>query len=122
MLLPVRTACAALMALLMLALLSFAQAQVSASITASLGGSGISAARQGDSVALLRVAGKTHAVEARVGPPLPVKLVGGNTGALVPTTDFRSPTHSLPVELAATAPLFAAPPAHTNQPRAPPFA
>ncbi|TIV48535.1 MAG: hypothetical protein E5V86_32085, partial [Mesorhizobium sp.] len=55
---PVRTAFADLMALLMLALLGFAQAGISASAVPLQGGSSISAARQGDTIALLRTSGK----------------------------------------------------------------
>ncbi|RUV40347.1 MAG: hypothetical protein EOQ55_25120 [Mesorhizobium sp.] len=61
-LLPSRTACSALMALLALALVSFAQAEVSASTASAPGGAGISAMRQGETLAWLRIAGKAQAL------------------------------------------------------------
>src|SRR5689334_22610192 len=122
MLLPVRTACAGLMALLMLALLSFAQSEVSASTASISGGPGISAARQGDAVALLRVASKAQALEARAGRPLPAKLVSGNPGVLAPASDFLVVGHAWPAEAGSLPAFVAEPSSHANQPRAPPAA
>ena len=122
MLLPVRTAFAGLMALLMLALLGFAQAGISASAVSLQGGSSISAARQGDTIALLRTAGKAQALEVRASRPLPVKLVGGNPGALVPASDFQVVGQALPVETGVTPVAASVTAARTNQPRAPPAA
>ncbi len=122
MLLPVRTAFAGLMALLMLALLSFAQAGISASAVSLSGGSSISAARQGDTVALLRTTGKAQALEVRAGRPLPIKLVSGHPGALAPTSDVLVIGHALPAEMGVTPVSGTATPSRTNQPRAPPAA
>ncbi|WP_246505817.1 hypothetical protein [Mesorhizobium silamurunense] len=121
-LLAIRTACSFLMALLVLALVGFAQAEVSASTAAASGGAGISATRQGETLALLRVTGKAQAVEARAGRPLPIKLVSGDPGTLAPVTDFLVAGQALPAQ-ASIAPVFvAAPFSHANQPRAPPTA
>ncbi|CDX39779.1 conserved exported hypothetical protein [Mesorhizobium sp. ORS 3359] len=119
-LLPVRTAFAGLMALLMLALLGFAQAGISASAVSLQGGSSISAARQGDTIALLRTSGKTQALEVRASRPLPVKLVSGNPGALAPAADFLIIGQGLPAEMGVTPAAGTATPSRTNQPRAPP--
>jgi hypothetical protein len=117
---PVRTAFAGLMALLMLALLGFAQAGISASAVSLSGGSSISAARQGDTVALLRTTGKAQALEVRASRPLPIKLVSGHPGALAPTSDFLIIGQALPAETGGTPAAGAATPSRTNQPRAPP--
>ena len=108
------------MALLMLALLSFAQAEISASALSLQGGSSISAARQGDTIALLRTTGKAQALEARAGRPLPIKLVSGNPGALAPAADFRVIGQALPAEMGVAPAAETATPLRTNQPRAPP--
>jgi hypothetical protein len=121
-LLAVRTAGAGLVALLMLALLAFAQADISSSSVAASGGPSISSARQGDTVALPRVAGKTQALEVRVGRPLPVKQVSGNPGARLPTSEFFIPCKASPVKTVVVLAFAAAPQARTNQPRAPPAA
>jgi len=121
-LLPVRTAFAGLMALLMLALLSFAQAEISAAAVPFSGGSSISAARQGDTIALLRTTGKAQALEVRASRPLPVKLVSGNPGALAPASDFLIIGQALPAEMGVTPVRGSAPASRTNQPRAPPAA
>jgi hypothetical protein len=122
MLLPVRTAFASLRALLMLALLSFAQAEISASAVPFSGGSSISAARQGDTIALLRATGKAQALEVRAGRPLPVKLVSGNPDALAPASDFLIIGQALPAEMGVTPVRGSATASRTNQPRAPPAA
>ena len=122
MLLPARTVCSALMALLMLALVAFVQAELSASTSAISSGAGISATRQGDTVALLRITGKAPAAEVRAGRPLPVKLVSGNPGALAPAAELFTIGQVLPAEPVVTPALAVAPPAHANQPRAPPTA
>lgn len=119
-LLPVRTAFAGLMALLMLALLSFAQAEISASAVSLQGPSSISAARQGDTIALLRTTGKAQALEVRANRPLPIKLVGDNPGALEPPADFLVIGRALPAEIGVTPAAGIATPSRTNQPRAPP--
>ena len=121
-LLAVRTAGAGLVALLMLALLAFAQAEISASSVAVSGSPSISSARQGDTVALPRVAGKTQALEVRVGRSLPVKLVSGNPGALLAASEFFILCKTSPVKTAVVLAFATAPQAHTNQPRAPPTA
>jgi len=121
-LLAVRTAGAGLVALLMLALLAFAQADISSSSVAASGSPSISSARQGDMVALPRIAGKTQALEVRVGRPLSVKLVSGNPGALLPTSEFFVLGKASPVKTAVVPAFAVAPPAHANQPRAPPTA
>src|SRR6185437_14907446 len=117
-----RTAFAGLMALLMLALLSFAQAEISAAAVPFSGGSSISAARQGDTIALLRTTGKAQALEVRASRPLPVKLVSGNPGALAPASDFLIIGQALPAEMGVTPVRGSAPASRTNQPRAPPAA
>ncbi|TPI15777.1 hypothetical protein FJW06_05485 [Mesorhizobium sp. B4-1-3] len=122
MLLPVRTAFAGLMALLVLALLSFAQAGLSASAAMLQGGSSISAARQGDTIALLRTNGKAQAVEVRVGRPLPIKLHSGIPGVVVPAGDLLVIAQALPAEMDVTSEAGTATPSRTNQPRAPPAA
>ena len=122
MLLPVRTAFAGLMALLMLALLGFAQAEIAASTASLSGGSSISAAHQGDTIALLRTTGKAQALEVRAGRPLPIKLVSGNPGALAPAYDLLVIGQALPTEMAVTPESGTATPSRTNQPRAPPAA
>lgn len=122
MLLPVRTAFAGLMALLMLALLGFAQAEISASAVSFSGGSSISAARQGDTIALLRTTGKAQALEVRASRPLPIKLVSGNPGALAPASDFLVIAQALPAEMGVAAVSGSATASRTNQPRAPPAA
>jgi hypothetical protein len=119
-LLPVRTAFAGLMALLMLALLSFAQAEISASAVSLQGPSSLSAARQGDTIALLRTTGKAQALEVRANRPLPIKLVGDNPGALEPPADFLVIGRALPAEIGVTPAAGIATPSRTNQPRAPP--
>ncbi|RUW40407.1 hypothetical protein EOA37_14990 [Mesorhizobium sp. M2A.F.Ca.ET.015.02.1.1] len=121
-LLPVRIAFAGLMALLMLALLGFAQAGISASAVPLQGGSSISATRQGDTIALLRTSGKTQALEVRASRPLPVKLVSGNPGALAPAADFLVIGQALPPEMGVPPAAGTATPSRTNQPRAPPAA
>ncbi|CDX24451.1 conserved exported hypothetical protein [Mesorhizobium plurifarium] len=121
-LLPARTAFAGLMALLMLALLGFAQAGISASAVSLQGGSSISAARQGDTIALLRTNGKTQAVEVRAARPLPIKLHSGNPGALAPAADFLVIAQALPAEMGVTPAAGIATSSRTNQPRAPPVA
>ncbi|OHV89122.1 hypothetical protein ORS3428_02710 [Mesorhizobium sp. ORS 3428] len=110
------------MALLVLALAGYAQADVSASTAAVSGGAGISAARQGETLALPRISGKAQAVEVRAGRPLPIKLVSGNTGALVPASDVLIVGEGLPAGAGIVPPIEAAPLSHTNQPRAPPTA
>lgn len=120
--LPVRTACAGLMALLMLALLGFAQAEISASAVSLPGGSSVSAARQGDTIALLRTTGKAQALEIRAGRPLPIKLVSGNPGVLAPASDFLLIGHVLPAEMGVAPVSASAAASRTNQPRAPPAA
>ncbi|PBB21359.1 hypothetical protein [Mesorhizobium sp. WSM4313] len=122
MLLPARTAFAGLMALLMLALLGFAQAEISASATPFSGGSSISAVRQGDTIALLRTTGKAQALEIRASRPLATKLVGGNSGALAHASDFLVIGRALPSEISATPVSASATASRTNQPRAPPAA
>ncbi|SFP99032.1 hypothetical protein SAMN03159463_05331 [Mesorhizobium sp. NFR06] len=122
MLLPARTACAGLMALLMFALLSFAQAGMSASAVSLPGGFSISAARPGDTIALLRTTGKTQALEVRAGRPLPKKIVSGNPGALAHAPDFLVIGQALPAEMGVTPVSGSATPSRTNQPRAPPAA
>ncbi|RWL97217.1 MAG: hypothetical protein EOR68_17315 [Mesorhizobium sp.] len=121
-LLPVRTAFAGLMALLMLALLGFAQAEISASPVSFQGGSSMSAAREGDMIALLRTSGKAQALEVRASRPLPIKLVSGNLGALAPAADFLNIGQVLPAEMGVTPAAATATPSRTNQPRAPPAA
>lgn len=121
-LLPVRTAFAGLMALLMFALLGFAQAEISASAVSLPGGSSISAARQGDAVALLRTTGKAQALEVRAGRPLPIKLLSGNPGALAPTSDFLIIGQALPAEMGVAPLSGSAAASRANQPRAPPAA
>ncbi|MDX8451468.1 hypothetical protein RFM98_01730 [Mesorhizobium sp. VK9D] len=121
-LLPVRTACAGLMALLMLALLSFAQAGISASAVSLSGGSSISAARHGDTIALLRTTGKAQALEVRASRPLPVKLVSGNPGAFAHASDFLIIGQALPAEIVVAPASGSATASRTNQPRAPPAA
>jgi hypothetical protein len=106
----------------MLALVAFAQAEISASSVATSGGPSISSARQADMVALPRAAGKAQALEIRAGRPLPVKLVSGNPGALPPTSEFFIPCKASPVKTAVVLAFAAAPQAHANQPRAPPAA
>ncbi|MBZ9812576.1 MULTISPECIES: hypothetical protein [unclassified Mesorhizobium] len=122
MLLPARTAFAGLMALLMLALLGFAQAEISASAASFSCGSSISAARQGDTIALLRTTGKAQALEVRASRPLATKLVGGNSGALAHASDFLVIGRALPSEMSATPVSASATASRTNQPRAPPAA
>jgi len=122
MLLPVRTAFAGLMVLLMLALLGFAQTEISGSAVLSSGGSSLSAARQGDTIALLRATGKAQALEVRAGRPLPVKLVNGNPDALAPASDFLIIGQALPAEMGVTPVRGSATASRTNQPRAPPAA
>ncbi|WFP60483.1 hypothetical protein [Mesorhizobium sp. WSM4904] len=119
---PFRTACLALMAMLVLALLGFAQAEVSASAASAAGGPGLSATRQGETLALLRVTGKAQAIEARAGRPLPLKLVGGNPGALASASDFLVAGQALPAQANFAPVPVAAPLSHANQPRAPPTA
>ncbi|CDX44890.1 conserved exported hypothetical protein [Mesorhizobium sp. SOD10] len=119
-LLPVRALFAGLMALLMLALLSFAQAEISAPAVSLSGGSSISAARQGDTIALLRATGKAQALEVRANRSLPIKLVSGNPGALAPASDFLLVAQALPVGMGVTPAAGTATPSRTNQPRAPP--
>ena len=119
-LLPVRTAFAGLMALLMLALLGFAQAEISASSVSLQGGSSISAARQGDAIAVLRTTGKAQALEVRASRPLPIKLVSGNPGALAPASNFLVIAQVLPAEMGITPVSASATASRTNQPRAPP--
>ncbi|NUS19637.1 MAG: hypothetical protein HOQ25_07580 [Mesorhizobium sp.] len=121
-LLAVRAAGAGLVALLMLAVLAFAQADVSARQIGVAGGASISSARQGDTIALPRVAGKAQGLEVRAGRPLPIKLVSGNPGALLPASEFFILRKASPAKTAAALALAAAPRAHTNQPRAPPIA
>ncbi|RAZ89050.1 hypothetical protein DPM33_18915 [Mesorhizobium hawassense] len=121
-LLSVRTACAGLMALLMLALLSFAQAEMSASAFATPGGSNISAARQGDTIALLRTTGKAQALEVRASRLLPMKLVSGIPGALAHASDFLIVGQALPAEMGVAPGSASAIGSRTNQPRAPPVA
>ena len=121
-LLPVRTAFAGLMALLMLALLSLAQTEISASTAPFSGGSSISAARQGDMIALLRTTGKAQALEVRASRPLPIKLVSGNPGALAPASDFLFIGQASPTEKGLAPVSASATGSRTNQPRAPPAA
>ncbi|RUX29308.1 hypothetical protein EOA23_13900 [Mesorhizobium sp. M2A.F.Ca.ET.042.01.1.1] len=121
-LLPVRAAFAGLMALLVLALLGFAQSGISASAVSLQGGSSISAARQGDTIALLRTSGKAQALEVRASWPLPIKLVSGNPGVLAPAADFLVIGQALPAEMGVTPAARTATPSRTNQPRAPPAA
>lgn len=121
-LLPARTAFAGLMALLMLALLGFAQAGISASAVSLQGGSSVSAIRQGDTIALLRTTGKAQALEVRASRPLPAKPVSGNPGALAPAADFLVVAQGLSAEMGVTPAAGSATPSRTNQPRAPPAA
>ena len=108
------------MALLLVSLIGLAQQQAASAATS--GGAGISASRQGDQAALLRITGKAQALEVRAGRALPVKFLSGDAGALAPTA------HSLLVDQASPVQAVAAPAAmplrqaSTNQPRAPPFA
>ena len=118
----IRAACSGLMALLLLSLLCLGQSEATASATAASGGGGVSMARQGDVAALLRVTGKTHALEIRSSRPVPAKFVSGTPGALPPQAAFL-----LLDRLAAVQPGFASafvsrPRASANQPRAPPSA
>jgi hypothetical protein len=119
---PITAACSGLIALLLLSLLCLVQADVTASATAASGGAGISAARQGDVAALLRITGKTHALEIRAGRPVPAKFVSGTPGALPPAAAFFL-LDRLPAVQPAFASEFASQPrASANQPRAPPSA
>lgn len=119
---PIRAACSGLMALLLVSLLGLAQSQVMASSAAAAGGAGISVARQADQVALLRITGKTRALEVRAGRALPVKFLNGDPGALAPAAHFLLIDRASPVQaVAAPAPLRLRQ-ACANQPRAPPFA
>lgn len=110
------------MALLLLSLLCLGQSEATASATAVSGGAGISAARQGDVAALLRITGKTQALEIRTARPVPIKFVGGTPGALPPAAAFllldRLPT----VQPAFASAFVSQPRASANQPRAPPSA
>ncbi|WP_245466771.1 hypothetical protein [Mesorhizobium sp. M1A.F.Ca.IN.022.07.1.1] len=98
------------------------QAEVSASTASAPRGAGISAMRQGETFAWLRIAGKAQALEARAGRPLPVKLVSGNPGILAPASDFLVAGGTLPAQAGIAPPFVAAPLSHPNQPRAPPTA
>ncbi|CAN7458046.1 hypothetical protein [Mesorhizobium sp. LjNodule214] len=117
---PIRAACSGLMALLLLSLLCLAQLEATASTKIVSGGAGISVARQGDAVALLRITGKMKAAEIRAARPLPTKFVGGDANTLRPEAGFLpldqvSSVWALVVSLSVPAPRTRA-----NQPRAPP--
>ncbi|TGS80958.1 hypothetical protein EN818_30750, partial [Mesorhizobium sp. M3A.F.Ca.ET.175.01.1.1] len=85
-------------------------------------GAGISVARQGDQVALLRITGKTQALEIRAGRALPVKFLGSANGALAPATLALLVDQVSPIQAAAAPAATSARQASTNQPRAPPAA
>lgn len=119
---PIRAACTGLIALLLVSLLGLAQSQVVASNAAVSGGAGISVTRQGDAVALLRVTGKTQALEVRAGRALPVKFVSGNPGTLAPSVDLLLADLASPVQPVAAPAVMLARQASANQPRAPPLA
>ena len=118
----IRAACSGLMALLLLSLLCLGQSEATASATAASAGAGISAARQGDVAALLRITGKTQALEIRTARPVPIKFVGGTSGALAPQVALllldRVAAIQAPIASAFVAPTRAS----ANQPRAPPSA
>jgi hypothetical protein len=119
---PIKAACSGLIALLLLSLLCLVQADVTASATAASGDAGISAARQGDVAALLRIAGKTNALEIRTGRPVPTKFVSGNLGALLPAAAFLLLDRLPAVQPAFASAFVSQPRASANQPRAPPSA
>ena len=119
---PIRAACTGLIALLLVSLLGLAQSQVVASNAAVSAGAGISVAPQGDAVALLRVTGKTQALEVRAGRALPVKFVSGNPGMLAPAVDLLLVDLASPTQSAAAPAIVPTRQAGANQPRAPPLA
>jgi hypothetical protein len=117
---PIRAACSGLMALLLLSLLCLAQSDATASTKVASGGDGISVARQGEAVALLRVTGKMKAAEIRAARPLPAKFVGGDANTLRPEAWFL-PLDQLSSAWAVLVSAFVpAPRKRANQPRAPP--
>ncbi|WP_292104668.1 hypothetical protein [Mesorhizobium sp.] len=116
----IRAACSGLMALLLVSLLGLAQQQAIGA--AASGGAGISVARQGDQVALLRITGKTQALEIRAGRALPVKFLSGGTGALAPAVLALLVDQVSPIQAAAAPAAPHSRQASSNQPRAPPFA
>ncbi|MDX8537233.1 hypothetical protein RFM23_06310 [Mesorhizobium abyssinicae] len=116
----IRAACSGLMALLLVSLLGLAQQQ--AMSAAASGGAGISVARQGDQVALLRITGKTQALEIRAGRALPVKFLSSGTGALAPATLALLVDQVSPIQAVAAPAAAHSRQASSNQPRAPPFA
>lgn len=115
---PIKAACSGLIALLLLSLLCLVQADA----TAASGGAGISAARQGDVAALLRITGKTHALEIRTARPVPIKFVSGTSGALAPEAAFLLLDRAPAVQVAFASAFVAPTRASANQPRAPPSA
>ncbi|UVK41598.1 hypothetical protein LHFGNBLO_003588 [Mesorhizobium sp. AR10] len=109
------------MALLLVSLLCLVQSDATAFATAASGGASISATRQGDAIALPRVAGKSQALEIRTARPVPTKFVSGNPGALAPHAAFLL-LDRVPAIQAAVASVFApALQTSANQPRAPPL-
>lgn len=116
----IRAACSGLMALLLLSLLCLGQSEATASATAASGGADISAARQGDVAALLRITGKTHALEIRTARPVPIKFVSGTSGALAPEAAFLLLDRTPAVQVAVASAFVAPTRASANQPRAPP--
>ena len=110
------------MALLLLSLLCLVQSDVTASASAVSGVANVSATRQGDAVALLRVTGKTKALELRAARPVTAKYAGGNAGAMVPAAAFLWLDRAPAAQAAVISAPKPAPRTHTNQPRAPPSA
>ena len=115
----IRAACSGLMALLLVSLIGLAQQQASSAATS---GGGISASRQGDHAALLRITGKAQALEVRAGRALPVKFLGGDAGALAPTAHSLLVGQASPIQAVAAPAAVSSRQPSTNQPRAPPFA
>ncbi|ANT54067.1 hypothetical protein A6B35_21000 [Mesorhizobium amorphae CCNWGS0123] len=108
------------MALLLLSLVCLAQSDATASTKVASSGAGISVARQGDAVALLRVSGKMKAAEIRAARPLPAKFVGGDANTLRLEAGFL-PLDQLSSAWAVLVSAFVpAQRKRANQPRAPP--
>ncbi|MFC3323547.1 hypothetical protein [Mesorhizobium cantuariense] len=117
---PLTTACSCLMGMVLLAMLCLGQPAVPAFADTAPSGASVGVERSGEVAALLRVTGKAHALEVRVGRPALIKFTGGHAALPVPNAVFpgveRTPSRAVVSGYGATS----ASRASTNQPRAPP--
>lgn len=114
------TACSCLVSLVLLAMLCLGRPDLPAFARAAQGGASVGVERSGEVAALLRVAGKTQALEVRATRPVLPKFAGGHPALPAPQTVFLRFDRTSTAMIVAGYRAVSAPGATTNQPRAPP--